>query len=376
MKILFIALKDLRQILGDRKSAVFLLLLPILFTAVFGLLFSQNGKDARLPIGWINPNPTNPLSAHLRTLLERSTAVRLVDLPTDAAVDEQIQQSTLAAAVILPADFGETAPLTLIVDETTPAGQTAARALSLAATRLWGALEIARIADQTTTPAPAAVDRAVAAWQEPRVAIEINTTGAPLRETGFARASTGMLVLFAIFGLTLPGSLLLTERQSGTLSRQLTTPLHRAEIIAGHILAIFLLNSAQIALLALLGQLALGINYGQSLPATLLIIAALALWISSFGLFIGSVSRNENQVILITMGSLLILGLMGGAIFPLELTGRTFAALGHLLPTAWAIEGLQNIVLRGAGIQSVLLPAGILGLYALGFFGLGVWKFN
>jgi ABC-type multidrug transport system permease subunit len=51
---------------------------------------------------------------------------------------------------------------------------------------------------------------------------------------------------------------------------------------------------------------------------------------------------------------------LGGAWFPLEIAGQAFAAVGHLLPTAWAMDGFQNIVVRGQGLTSTLVPAGLL----------------
>lgn len=57
-------------------------------------------------------------------------------------------------------------------------------------------------------------------------------------------------------------------------------------------------------------------------------------------------------------------------------TGKTFYAIGHLTPGAWAMDGLQNIVVRGLGLASVWQPAGILLAYALGFFALAVWRFR
>jgi ABC-2 type transport system permease protein len=67
---------------------------------------------------------------------------------------------------------------------------------------------------------------------------------------------------------------------------------------------------------------------------------------------------------------------MGGAWFPLEVAGKTFATIGRFMPTSWAIQGYQNIVLRGLKLESVLLPAGILLVYAVGFFVLAVWRFR
>ena len=40
------------------------------------------------------------------------------------------------------------------------------------------------------------------------------------------------------------------------------------------------------------------------------------------------------------------------------------------------VHGWQNIVVRGLGLGSVLLPAGILLAYTAAFFGLAVWRFR
>ncbi len=41
MRVLAIALKDLLQVVRDRKSAIFLVLMPIVFTLFFGFAFGH-----------------------------------------------------------------------------------------------------------------------------------------------------------------------------------------------------------------------------------------------------------------------------------------------------------------------------------------------
>jgi ABC-2 type transport system permease protein len=45
------------------------------------------------------------------------------------------------------------------------------------------------------------------------------------------------------------------------------------------------------------------------------------------------------------------------------------------MPSAWAMTGYQNILIRGLDFSSILLPTGILLAYAAGFFLLAVWRF-
>jgi ABC-2 type transport system permease protein len=67
---------------------------------------------------------------------------------------------------------------------------------------------------------------------------------------------------------------------------------------------------------------------------------------------------------------------LGGAWMPLETTPQAFQSVGRLLPSAWSIIGFENILIRGLGMASVWLPAGVMLIYALGFLALATWRFR
>jgi ABC-2 type transport system permease protein len=312
-----------------------------------------------------------------------------------------VQDGNLAAVVIISSGYSsqlladKPAVLDVVVDQGQPAGQTAYRALQTVAGRLMGSVEAAHISLAAAGRQASLADQerqaflqdslasAIAGWQEPPLSVEVvkATRGAPGSATaasagGFAQASSGMMVQFAIFGLITSAMVLVLERKSRTLQRLLTTPMTRAEVIAGHLLAMFAIVLAQQFILLLLGQLAFGVNYFRQPVAILVMVVALALWAASLGLLISAVSRKEDQVITLSLIAMFVFAALGGAWFPLEVAGKTFAAIGHILPTAWAMDGFQNILARGLGLSSVLMPAGMLLIYALAFFGVAVWRFR
>jgi ABC-type multidrug transport system permease subunit len=67
---------------------------------------------------------------------------------------------------------------------------------------------------------------------------------------------------------------------------------------------------------------------------------------------------------------------MGGTWFTLESSSGAFATIGKLLPSAWAMTGYQNILMRGLGLKSAWMPVLALFAYSFGFFGLAVWRFK
>ena len=185
-----------------------------------------------------------------------------------------------------------------------------------------------------------------------------------------------MIVQFAVFGLITSAMILVLERKNKVLQRLLTTPIRRTEVIAGHTLAMFLVVFVQEVILVLLGQYAFGVNYLRQPGAILLMMLGLALWAANLGLLIGALSQKEDQVIVLSLVAMFVFAAMGGAWFPLEVTGKTFAAIGHIMPTAWAMDGFQNVIMRGLSFSSVLVPASVLGVYAVVFFLLAVWRFR
>jgi ABC-type multidrug transport system permease subunit len=190
----------------------------------------------------------------------------------------------------------------------------------------------------------------------------------------YNQASPGILVQFAIIGLITSAQILVLERQTRTLHRMRTTDMQPWAIIAGHVLAMFALVFLQILLLVVFGQLVLGVDYLHAPLSTLLVSLALSLWVAAMGLLIGLLAKEEQQVILYSMIAMFVFSSLGGTWFPLEASGGTFAAIGRLLPSAWAMTGYQNILIRGLGTAAAWKPVLVLLAYALGFFGLAAWR--
>jgi ABC-2 type transport system permease protein len=185
-----------------------------------------------------------------------------------------------------------------------------------------------------------------------------------------------MLVQFAIFGLITSAMILVAERNSRTLRRLLATPISRTSIIGGHVCAMFLIVFLQEAILVACGQFLFGVRYLDAPAGTLFMMVAMAAWASSLGLLIGALARRAQQVVAYSLAAMFIFSALGGAWFPLDVAGQGFARIGRLLPTAWAMTGFQNIALRGLGVESTLLPAGVILAWAAAFFAIATWRFR
>lgn len=396
MKILDLAIKDLSQILRDKRALLFLVAMPIVFTLFMGFAYSagENGAenaDSRLGLAYVDPEPESRLSQMLFARLEESDAVKVIRLEQAQAL-ESLRRGEVAGVLVLPGDFeaqardGNAPQLTLIAAANSSDGQSLYQLLRVPISQLMSAVEVAHIsADLHSRPAEfsPALELAWAKWNEhsrlERVRLEravAQPTENWFGDNPYNQASPGILVQFAIMSLVTSAQILVNERKTRTMQRLMTTAMRPWEMVAGHLLAMFGLVFLQTALLVVFAQLALGVDYLNAPLGTLLVSVALCLWVAALGLLIGVLAKSDDQVVLFSLVSMFLFSSLGGTWFPLEASGGAFAALGRLMPSAWAMTGYQNILIRGLGLSSAWLPAAILLAYAVGFFLLAVGRFR
>jgi ABC-2 type transport system permease protein len=392
--ILDITSKDLSQILRDRKTFMFLLIMPVLFTLLFGFAFSRVGggeSDPRLPVGYLDLDRSR-VSADLKGLLASSAVIRLNEQSAQelTGLEKQVSDENLVAAVIVPAGYGaalqSSQPLKLkvIASSGSQAGITTQRAILMAANRLASAATIAKIASLNGGGTfDEGLDKALADWQSPPVSVA-ETKSAVVAEmekknpTGltFAHTAPAMMLQFAIAGLLTSATMMVAERKTRCMQRLLTTSVSRPQILMGHYLAMFILTFVQFLILITFAQIIIKVDYLRQPLATLIMAVTAALFIAGLGLLIGALAKTDEQAIIFSLVPMFVFAGLGGAWVPLEVTGPTFQLIGHLSPVAWAMDGFKNIAARGLGLESIWLPATALVGYAVLFAGLAIWRFR
>lgn len=404
MRVLDLALKDLQQLVRSRETFFFLLILPVVFTLLFGFAFGGDATaDPRLPIAVHDADQT-ALSGEIVSALENSDVVRLEQSGATAEeLPQMVADGDVAAAVIIPTGFGDAlgaagdgaVPVELIAG-----GQTAFTVqseLSQITTRLVAAVGSARFTAETAAAHGLAPDeaakaaqfdealaRGLAAWEAPPVTVNVTAASALAAEAEeasanysvYAHSSPGMMAQFAIAGLMGAAGLLVIEKKNRALDRMLTTNMTRGQILLGHFIAMFAMIMMQLGVLILFGQLLLGLPYFSQPLATLLVTVATALFSASLGLLIGVLAKSEQQVIVFALIPMFVLAGLGGAWMPLEFTPEAFQRVAYFTPVAWTVDGYKDIIVRGLGVQSVLTGVGVLLAYAAVIAAVAVWRFR
>jgi ABC-2 type transport system permease protein len=395
IRIFDIAQNDLRQLLRNRMTFMFLLAMPIIFTVMFGFAFgafsSSGGSDSRLPVGYLDQDNTR-ISHQLHDLLAASKVIRLAEdqARSTADLEQRVSDQEIAAAIIVPIDYGRASlagkhpRLTLIADTSTSTGTTVQADVLATVNRLDSSVSIALSAEQIagdSVPFRPTFEKSLTAWQSPPIEIKATLSSALKNlddgtyNLGLANTAPGMMLQFAIAGLLTAAQIIVVERKSYALQRLLTTATRRIHILLGHYLAIFILIFSQFLLLIVFETIVFKVGYLRMPAATFVMAFSAALCIAGLGLLIGILARSEEQAVIYSLIPMFVLAGLGGAWVSLEVTGAVFQAIGHLSPIAWALDGFKNVIVRGLGIDSVLLPAAALIGYAALFLGLATWRF-
>jgi len=193
---------------------------------------------------------------------------------------------------------------------------------------------------------------------------------------GFEQSSPGMLVMFAMFYLFGGASMLVTERERGTLRRLAVLPLRPATVLGGHLLGLLVAGLAQMSLLILAGELLFGVDWGRSPLGLALIVASFALAVASAGLLLATLVRTQAQASAVRNLAVLVMAALGGAWWPLEIVPSWMRTLGHALPSAWAMDAFHDVVLRGLGVAAALPECGVLAGFAAVFLALAARRFR
>lgn len=403
-KIFDIVWKDITQTLRSPMAGLFLIAMPLIFTAFFGLIFqgvSDEEEVVEVPVVAlvVGDDRTVAISTLISTLT-KTAELKIEPYEKSEYPDPLVlfNNENIDAVLYIPAEFDFSSqnqtPAVLYVDESTSTGQTIRYVIERILNEeqiLYSTSEAAMQAVNARLPYMddmeyqtafvQVIANAKQLWNEKAVTVVTETAVSPTTdlsaiESAYDQSSPGMLVQFTITGLMGTAIILVQERKTKTLQRMLTTATSKSSIIFAHALSMFFIIVMQQIILVLSGKFMFGVDYLREPLAVFLVIVTFALWVSGMGILIGVLAKNEDQVILFSLIAMFLFTAMGGAWFPLEGTSAGFYNIARYTPGALAMQGFQNIIVRKQGLYSVLEPVGLLLIYAAVFFGAAIFVFR
>jgi ABC-2 type transport system permease protein len=376
---LTIARKEIAQRIRDRSFLIIGFAAPLILAFVFNLILGGLLRDGASPVfdfGLVVPDddPVGEVFQTILTTLEAEGVVIVTTYDSAEAAQAAIDEGDLDAAFILPPELTNAmivgqASITVVgnVDATT--GTAVAEAI--AAQFAHGAWT-AQVGVQTAFAAGAitqaeigeATDRAAAIVTDAMVTLEPTATASrQLSPATYFISGIGIFFIFFIVGLAVTS--MLWERTNGTLGRLLAAPIRPASILAGKVLSAFTLGILAMTVLAIVGTVVLGADFGNPIAAAAVIFAAV---FAAAGImtFAGGLARTADQAGALQSIVALTLAMLGGTFVPItDESGSVLEFLRYLTPNAWYLRGLGDV--SGGALAEAFTAAAILALIGLVF---------
>ena len=166
--------------------------------------------------------------------------------------------------------------------------------------------------------------------------------------------------------LVFGGASVSQERDSGVIRRMAAYPMTRLQLIMGKVYGRFLLGVFQVVLFMLAGRFIFKVQFGND-PLVVFVALLIFCWVAaSIGVLIGSLIAGEEKTVGVCVASSLVMGALGGCWWPMEIVSDTMQIVGHITPTAWAMDLMHRLISFGGGAGDVVTEVSVLLGFAVG----------
>ncbi len=193
---------------------------------------------------------------------------------------------------------------------------------------------------------------------------------------GYAHAFAGMVVQFVLFLGIDVGIGLLQQRQRGLWKRFRAAPLSRGVLLGSRALSAAILAFFVVQVNFLFARLVFGVRVDGSMLGFLGVSAAFALMTAGFGMLVATLGKTPEATRGLSIFATLIVVMLGGAWIPMFLFPQWLQKLTVVVPTRWAMQGLEAMTWRGLGLEAAVAPIGVLLLFGAVFGGVAVARFR
>jgi len=359
--VLVIAAYDIRRVLRERESLFWLFIGPLIFTVFFGLLFRPQ-PTARPLLVVVNQDATDELVRRLTPLMTQDG----ITIGSATVVNPNRLTVVVPAGAMAAVSAGTGVEFEMHApgDETSTERDLRFKFLK-AVTRVYfgsdrraPAGSSGAAADAGATPPP----------DGPLVVREANIGVKRQQVTaGFQRSVPSYLVMFVFLNLLVSGAGIAEDRASGRLRRMAMAPIGRWEIVLGKLLGRFAIGWIQIVYMLAFGAL-VGIKWADHPWVFVGFLSLFALASASLGILLGTLFKDPDKCASIAVWVAILLAPLGGLWWPIELVGPLMRQFSYVVPTGWAMEGVNAMLAFGAGAYDVAPFAfGFLALFAVTF---------
>jgi ABC-2 type transport system permease protein len=363
LRVKVLLVKELRQALRDPRLRYLIFVPPLFQLVAFG--YAANLDLRNISTGLYDEDNT-PFSRDMAFAFSSSGYFRFVATVTHPdEITRLIDRGDVKAVLHLGPDLaarvqsGKTAHVQVIVSGTNSNTASLVQSYSL---QIIERLNRGRMQQQIDrNPAMKTILPAGAGGiVRPEIRVWYNTE--LLSRNFYVPGIIALVIMISVLNLT--AMAVVREKEMGTMEQIMVTPIRPVEFILGKTIPFALISILQVSLVTSVGIFWFGVPMRGSL---ILVFVSLFIYLLSFlalGLFISTISRNQQQALVTTFFFTFPIILLSGFIFPISNMPRAIQYFTYLNPLRYFLVIIRDIFLKGSGVD-VLWPH-MLALLAIG----------
>ena len=169
---------------------------------------------------------------------------------------------------------------------------------------------------------------------------------------------------------------ILLARRLGLWSRFRAAPITIGTILGARAVSSAIIALGLLAFVYVVGGVFFQIRIAGSVPGFIGIALSFALFTATFGLFIASIGTTPEATRRLATFATLIMVMLGGAWVPAFIFPQWLQTASLVMPTRWAVDGLDAMTWRGLPLAAAWPPMAVLLGFSLLFGALALWKFR
>ena len=205
---------------------------------------------------------------------------------------------------------------------------------------------------------------------------EAVTARAGVQYNGFGHSFGGMGVQFILFMGIDAGIGVLLARQRGLWKRLRAAPLSRGLLLGSRAISAAMISMIILLTMFAFARVVFGVRIEGSMAGFLCVCLAFSMMTATFGLLIAALGTTPDATRGLSIFVTLIVVMLGGAWVPSFIFPQWLQKITLVMPTRWAIDGLDAMVWRGQGFSDALMPVAVLLFSSLVFGVLAVTRFK
>jgi len=379
VKVLAIAINNLRRMLRERSNIFFVFIFPIAIILLIGAQFG-GGVD---PAVGLYLGDDGRVATEIATEIESDDRLSVIRYEIEEDLISAVERGHIQGGALLPAGMDEVAASGEQVDIGFVArpdgfGQQLQQVVAAAISRVMTPVTAAQFASvETGADFFVALDVATSgAVPAPGLSVETTALGEAVFPDTLGQFDLGaaqQLVLFVFLTALAGSAALILTRQLGISHRMLSTPTSLRTIVVGEGSGRWATGMVQGVYIMAATFLLFRVNWGDPIGAFLILVTFAAVGAGA-GILMGSIFKNDQQAAGVAVVLSIGLAALGGSMIPAELFSPTMQNVAHLTPHAWALDGFAELVRRGGTTADILPELGVLSAYALVLMLLSAWR--